>query len=168
MVRAKRQGAGRSDKGRGEVTRGLSLYSLTNTDSSRWAFGYDTLGQVTSGKRYWSDGTNVAGQQFEYLFDDVGNRLSASSGGDQTGANLRVQAYTANNLNQYTQRTVPGYVDVFGTATNTSTVTVNQQSTYRHGDYYRAELILDGLTASDLIGSNIGYKGKAKYTPTMR
>jgi len=112
----------------------------------------DTLGQVTSGKRYWSDGTNVAGQQFEYLFDDIGNRLSASSGGDETGANLRVQAYTANNLNQYTQRTVPGYVDVFGTATNTSTVTVNQQSTYRHGDYYRAELSVDNSSAALWVG----------------
>ena len=40
---------------------------FTNADSSRWAFTYDTLGQVASGKRYWSDGTNVAGQQFEYL-----------------------------------------------------------------------------------------------------
>jgi hypothetical protein len=79
----------------------------------------------------------------KYLFDDIGNRLSASSGGDQTGSNLRAQPYTANNLNQYSQRTVPGYVDVFGTSTNTSTVTVNQQSTYRHGDYYRAELSVD-------------------------
>lgn len=53
---------------------------FTNADSSRWAFTYDTLGQVASGKRYWSDGTNVAGQQLEYLFDDIGNRLSAGSG----------------------------------------------------------------------------------------
>jgi len=71
---------------------------FTNADSSRWAFAYDTLGQVTSGKRYWSDGTNVAGQQFEYLFDDIGNRLSAGSGGDETGANLGVQSYTANKF----------------------------------------------------------------------
>src|SRR5213596_2414078 len=65
---------------------------------------------------------------------------------------LRVQSYTANNLNQYTQRTVPGYVDVFGTATNTSTVTVNQQSTYRHGDYYRAELSVDNSSAALWVG----------------
>lgn len=32
---------------------------------------YDKLGQVTSGKRYWSDWTPVAGQQFEYGFDDT-------------------------------------------------------------------------------------------------
>jgi len=52
----------------------------------------------------------VAGQQFEYTFDDIGNRLTAASGGDQGGANLRSQNYSANNLNQYTQRTVPPYV----------------------------------------------------------
>ncbi len=73
----------------------------TTTDSSRWLYQYDTLGQVTLGKRYWSDGTIVAGQQFEYGFDDIGNRKSAASGGDQWGANLRYAYYSANNLNQY-------------------------------------------------------------------
>ena len=47
---------------------------------------------------------------------------------------------------------MPGYVDVFGTATNTSTVTVNQQSTYRHGDYYRAELSVDNSSAALWVG----------------
>jgi hypothetical protein len=31
----------------------------------------DNLGQVISGRRYWQDGTEVAGQQFEYRFDDT-------------------------------------------------------------------------------------------------
>jgi len=35
-------------------------------DGSYWLYEYDSLGQVTSGKRYWSDDTPVAGQQFEY------------------------------------------------------------------------------------------------------
>ena len=35
--------------------------SITNGDGSRWAFAYDNLGQVISGKKYWSDGTPVAG-----------------------------------------------------------------------------------------------------------
>jgi YD repeat-containing protein len=34
-------------------------------DGSFWMYEYDSLGQVTSGKRYWSDGTPVAGQPFE-------------------------------------------------------------------------------------------------------
>ena len=39
--------------------------SVTNTDNSYLVYQYDSLGQVTSGKKYWSDGTPVAGQQFE-------------------------------------------------------------------------------------------------------
>jgi YD repeat-containing protein len=38
-------------------------------DGSYWTYQYDSLGQVTSGKNYWSDGSPVAGQQFEYGFD---------------------------------------------------------------------------------------------------
>jgi hypothetical protein len=36
----------------------------TMVDGSYWVWGYDSLGQVTSAKRYWNDGTPVAGQQF--------------------------------------------------------------------------------------------------------
>jgi hypothetical protein len=77
-------------------------------DLSYWGCEYDAPGQVTSGRKYWSDGTPVAGQQFEYGFDDIGNRTQTKAGGDDSGAGLRPAAYTANNLNQYTSRTVPG------------------------------------------------------------
>src|SRR6266496_692985 len=126
---------------------------VTNADSSLWAFGYDTLGQVTSGKRSWADGNPVAGQQFEYGFDDIGNRTVAASGGDLWGANLRYQNYTANSLNQYTQRTVPGFVNVLGAATNTATVTVNLQPTYRKSNYFRGELLLDNSASALWLGA---------------
>ncbi len=116
--------------------------SLTNLDGSRWAFGYDPLGQVTGGRRYWADGGPVAGQQFEYGFDDIGNRTLAGSGGNEWGANLRYANYSANNLNQYTSRTVPGAVDVLGTANPEATVTVNNQRAGRKGEYFRAEVPL--------------------------
>ena len=32
-------------------------------DGSYWSYNYDSLGQVTSSKKYWADGTPVAGQQ---------------------------------------------------------------------------------------------------------
>ena len=38
----------------------------TLADGSYWLYEYDSLGQVRSGKKYWADGTPVAGQQFEY------------------------------------------------------------------------------------------------------
>ena len=56
----------------------------------------------------WLEGTVVAGQNFTYRFDDIGNRT-------QTGGRASaVSTYTVNQLNQYTQRTVAGAVDVFG------------------------------------------------------
>jgi RHS repeat-associated protein len=109
-------------------------------DGSHWLYEYDALGQVISGKRFWADGTPVAGQQFEYGFDDIGNRKTTKAGGDQQGNGLRSASYGANGLNQYTNRTVPGAYDILGAATATSTVTVNGASPYRKGEYFWREI----------------------------
>jgi RHS repeat-associated protein len=114
--------------------------SVTNADNARWMYDYDELGQVTSGKKYWGDGTIVAGQQFEYDFDDIGNRKYAGSGGNEWGSNLRYANYTVNNLNQYSQRTAPPHVNVLGSARTNANVTVNDTPTYRKGEYFRAEV----------------------------
>lgn len=114
--------------------------SVTNEDGTHWIYQYDSLGQVSSGKKYWSDGTPIAGEQFSYNFDEIGNRRSTAVGGDQYGSNLRYASYSANTLNQYTSRTVPGAIDVIGSATNASTVTINNLPTYRYGEFYRAQL----------------------------
>jgi hypothetical protein len=106
-------------------------------DGSYWLYQYDSLGQVTSGKRYWSDGTPVAGQQFEYTFDDIGNRTSTKAGGDSTGGDLRSATYQANNLNQYTNRTIPSAIDVLGVSVVYSTNTVNSQAAYRKSEYFQ-------------------------------
>jgi RHS repeat-associated protein len=117
-------------------------------DGSFWIYEYDKLGQVISGKRYWSDWTPVAGQQYEYAFDDIGNRSSTKSGGDQVGAALRAASYTANALNQYTSRDVPAYLNVLGIAHANASVTVNGQSPYRRGEYYRSEINSDNSANS--------------------
>jgi len=98
----------------------------TLADGSYWVYGYDSLGQVTSGRKCWSDGTGVAGQQFEYTFDTIGNRQSTGSGGDhdQYGGALHYASYWANSLNQYTSRDVPGYVNVIGSAKTNATVSL--------------------------------------------
>ena len=101
----------------------------TLADGSYWAYGYDELGQVTSGNRKWSDGAPVDGQQFGYAFDAIGNRTSTTTNG-------RNASYSPNNLNQYTQRDVPGAFDVVGSAAPTATVTVNNKPTKRHGPYF--------------------------------
>jgi RHS repeat-associated protein len=120
--------------------------AVTNSDGSYWLYGYDNLGQVTSGKRYFSDGIPVPGQQFEYSFDDIGNRKYAGEGGNEWGTGLRYQNYTVNNLNQYTQRTVPNKVDIIGTANASSTVTVNSTPAYRHAEYFRSEVKIGNTT----------------------
>jgi len=119
----------------------------SEADGSYWRYGYDSLGQVTSGKKYWPDQTPVAGQQFEYAFDDIGNRVSAKAGGDDRGAGLRSASYSANLLNQYSSRTVPGAVDVMGMALATNSVTVNGQSVYRKGEYFRKELSVNNASS---------------------
>jgi RHS repeat-associated protein len=101
-------------------------------DGSYWMYEYDSLGQVVSGRKYWSDGSEVAGQQFGYDFDDIGNRETST-------LNSRLSTYSANSLNQYTQRTVPGYVWELGSAASNATVTINNQSVSRHGEYFSKE-----------------------------
>jgi YD repeat-containing protein len=126
---------------------------ITNADNGRWVYQYDALGQVTSGKKYWSDGTPVAGQHFEYTFDDIGNRKSTRAGGDNSGANLRPASYLNNSLNQILSREVPGYVNILGTASNNATVTLwgdngAYAATSRKGEYFRGELYANNATGA--------------------
>ena len=124
----------------------------TLTDGSYWLYEYDTLGQVKSAKRYWSDGTPVAGQQFQYTFDDIGNRTQTQSGGDQSGAGLRPASYFANNLNQLTNRDVPGTNDVIGVALATNSVTVNGQAAYRKVEYFRGTVGTNNTSSPAWLG----------------
>jgi hypothetical protein len=53
-----------------------------------------------------------------------------------------------NNVNEYTQRTVPGSFDLIGAANSSATVSVNVQPTRRKGAYFRAEYQLDNTTSA--------------------
>ena len=105
---------------------------------------YDRRGQVQAGRRYWADGTVVAGQQYEYGYDDIGNRTKASSGGDGMGTNLRTAVSSSSLVNQLGSRQVPATVDVIGVARGTVSVGVDAQSPvtagYRKGEYFRQEV----------------------------
>ena len=110
----------------------------TEADASYWVYQYDPLGQVMSGKKYWTDGTPVPGQQFEYAHDDIGNRKSTKTGGDSSGAGLRPASYAVNSVNQYTTRDVPNAFDVLGVSHATNSVTVNgSPADYRRGEYFQ-------------------------------
>jgi len=80
-------------------------------------------------------------------FDDIGNRTATKAGGDENGANLRSTTYVPNRLNRYKGRSVPRAVDIMGVGLATGSVTVNGQSTYRKGEYFRKELTVTGNNA---------------------
>ena len=119
----------------------------SDPDGSYWLYEYDKLGQLVRGKHFWDDNTPVAGQQFEYAYDDIGNRTSTKEGGDSGGDSLRSAAYSANVLNQYTNRTVPGAADIIGIAHPNASVTVNGNNTYRKGEYFWKELSIGNSSA---------------------
>jgi RHS repeat-associated protein len=130
-------------------------------DGSYWIYMYDPLGQVTSGKRYWADGTPVDGQQFEYSFDDIGNRIT--TGGRASAAST----YTRTATNAYTQRTVAGAIDVLGVANPTASVTVNGSTANRRGDYFHYPLSIANsspayptVTVASTYGGGASSSGK--------
>src|SRR5690606_16575629 len=92
-------------------------FCLTADNHSHWVYESEELGQVVPGRRYWNDGTPVAGQQYTYAYDDIGNRRSSGAGGtDDPREPLRTTGYTVNLLNQVTGRTNPSAADVLGVA----------------------------------------------------
>jgi len=122
-------------------------------DGSYWIYQYDSLGQVTSGKKYFADGTPVPGQQFGYGFDDIGNRKQTSVGGN---GETRLANYTVNSLNQITLRDYPGTNDVIGAALATNAVTVNGQTVWRKGEYFWSTVKSNNTTASQWEGIRLG------------
>jgi RHS repeat-associated protein len=133
-------------------------------DGSYWLYQYDSLGQVIGANKYWSDETPVAGQQFDYSFDNIGNRTQTQSGGDAGGANLRTANYTNNTLNQITSRDVPAYVDIKGVSFATNTVTVNGTTAYRKVEYFRDELSMNN--SSSALWTNIIVAGTGQTSVT--
>jgi RHS repeat-associated protein len=113
---------------RGKVGRNLLLGGLY------WTNDYNIRGELISSVKkldsgstedlsgtggvpgnYSDDTVFMAGQQFGYVYDDIGNRKSASFGGNWTGTGRRGTAFTPNKLNQYVSRQVSGTNDVIGT-----------------------------------------------------
>ena len=97
------------------------------------AYGYNLRSEVVSARRT-KDGAPVRGFDEDFSYDPIGNRI-ATTNYTETGAAV-VSEYAANNLNQYTSRTVPGVAAVRGFADANATVTVNENPTWRLGEYF--------------------------------
>jgi len=118
----------------------------TLSDGSYWIYEYDNLGQITKGQKFTANGVAIWGQSFGYNYDNIGNLKSENRNGN-------IFKYTANNVNQYTQRTVPGRVNISGSADASAKVTIKQGSgTYtrpqRYGNYFNSFFTLDNSTTS--------------------
>ncbi len=86
-------------------------------------YDYNTRSELVDAVRYFGSSTNdtsdpVGLQDWSYAYDNIGNRTGT------TKANASAD-YTANALNQYTERTVPDSSDIIGSAETNVTVTVN-------------------------------------------
>ena len=114
--------------------------NIQSGDGFYWDYEYDGLGQVTSGVKKLPDGEPLNGYEFGYGFDDIGNRT-------QTVTNGRTDTYTANTLNQYTQRTFSGAIDVVGKADPLADVTVNTVAATRQGNFFHGELPVTNTSA---------------------
>ena len=115
-----------------------SLFGVMN------AYGYNLRAEVVSSRRTF-DGAEVRGFDYDYAYDPIGNRTSATDYDEQ--GNALVSSYTANALNQYTQRTVPGYAAVRGEAATNATVTVNERPVWRSGSYFYGGDCADNSTS---------------------
>ena len=137
---------------------------VQQSDGSYWIYEYDDLGQLTSAKHYHSNGEPVAGQLYEYTFDDIGNRESISSGGDSSGSNLNAATYSAvsDGRNLYQNRTVPGKIQVMGLAKDYAQVEVNSSVASRKGTYFRSEVsVSNGSSAVyQSIDVEVSYGGQ--------
>jgi len=56
---------------------------ITREDGTRWTYGYNAKGEGTSGQREKTSSPNTAvpGWNHAYTFDQIGNRLSATTNG---------------------------------------------------------------------------------------
>jgi len=126
---------------------------------------------MTSRKRYWADGSEVGGQQFTYLFDDIGNRKATGGRASAVGTNA------ANQLNQITSRTVPGVVDVVGLANPNNDVTLQAGSgtvltASRKGEYFSGAPVVPAplpaypqIQAKSLYGATQTLNAGKTYVP---
>jgi len=92
----------------------------TRENGQRWDYGYDDVGQVTSGVKKFPNATAIPGHSFAYQYDGIGNRTTATHGGTNTGV-----TYTPNPINQYSNITTEGGRFILGEAPLTNDVIIN-------------------------------------------
>ncbi len=124
----------------------------TREDNSYWSYSYDDLGQVTSGSKSLPDGTPALGLAYGYSFDDIGNRKTST-------VNSQTATYSPNLLNQYSQRTVPPYLDVSGAALTGAPVAVSANNyaalASRQGEAFFHQVPVDNSILPQVVNVHV-------------
>jgi hypothetical protein len=114
------------------------------------------LGQLNFGKKYFNGGYAVAGQWFEYTYDDMGNLTNKKRGGNKDGTGLNSSDFTANSLNQYTSVEFPNSLNLLGQAQATASVKVSknigtESTAERQGTYFHYNLTLSDNSSAPKV-----------------
>ena len=107
-------------------------------------YTYNARSELTSARRT-KNGQPIPGFSEDFDYDPIGNRRSSATYNEKGEA--QTSTYAANNLNQYTSRTTPGYAAVRGEADPNATVTVNENPAFRLGSYYFGSDLFDNTAA---------------------
>ena len=135
-------------------------------DNSIWTYDYNDRNELISARRSWADSSIVAGQQYGYVYDNIGNRQTNTFGGDQNGNNLQTNIYAANNLNQYSSETVPGYAQVLGSALGGSVVCVETNRAVVHSNYFCGQVGFSNANSPVWTNVRVAAFGLNGTTPT--
>ena len=130
-------------------------------------YSYNDRSELTSARRT-KNGQPIPGFSEDFDYDPIGNRSSSATYNEKGEA--QTSTYAANQLNQYSSRTTPGYAAVRGEADPNAFVTVNENPAFRFGSYYFGSDIFDnsrsGRTADLLtyavkegVGQGVGVEG---------
>lgn len=106
-----------------------------------WSYDYNSRSELTNAVRRWPDNAMVYGQDFAYVYDAIGNRTVSTRDGQSS-------LYNANELNQYSNRTLPGTIHVLGSAHTNAMVLVNEQPASRQEEYFHEALVVDNDEAA--------------------
>jgi YD repeat-containing protein len=148
----------------------------TRENAEYWLYGYNDRGEVTKGKKHLPNGDHLAGHQFEYEYDDIGNRKTSRSGGDSAGENLRTFGYTADEKNQYSSLTTPATFDVIGRSPVApgDSLASSLGPVERQGEHYRVQGTASNSMDSEWKAVSVTYtpqvgpllvKGGSVYIP---
>jgi len=136
--------------------------SIRRRDGTEWVYRYNAAGEVAAARRHMAPGSSelVAGHQFSYSYDGLGNRIATGRGGDPGGGGLRPATYAPDALNRYGRIEQAGGVDVTGRAPPEPAVLVNGAPAGRQGEHFHHELQAGNLAGPAWLEVEVARGGR--------